>query len=195
MMSIFEFMHRLLPWTSLVTPTRVDALTSGLLLLMTILCLLYTWQVRQRASVHQRSLQRFYATQALLLLGLSMDKQWGVLAWLTNYSRFWAMREGWYYSRRPLQFDLIVGIIGAGLLLFGLACWYFRAILRQHWLPLLGAIGLLTYVAVRAVSLHAVDAMLADRVLGVRLDLLLELGGGIFLFCMLNLAFYWQQRG
>lgn len=168
--------------------------TSGLLLSTALLSLLYAWQARRSPATYRRPLQLFYYSQACLLLFLSLDKQWGLLHRLTSYSRIIAMRDGWYYSRHSLQVELIVVMIVAGLLLLGVASWCFRAILRQQWLPLLSAIGLLTYVVIRAISLHDIDALLAARVWGLRRDWLVELGGSLFLLCALTLAFSVQQR-
>lgn len=193
-MSIFEFIHRLLPWATLRNPLWNAPITTVLFVGMALLCIIYGWQSSQRTWAHRGPLQLFYYGQALLLLGLGLDKQLGLLPWLTSYSRLMAMRDGWYYTRRSFQLDLIIGATIAGLLLLGVACWCFRAILRFHWLPLVSAVGLLTYVAIRAVSLHDVDAVLADRVWGVRWDWLCEVGGSVFLFCTLTGAFMTQRR-
>lgn len=192
--SIFEFMQRVLPWSTLRTPFWITLITTAIFVSMAIFCMIYGWQSRQRAPVHRGSLQLFYYSQALLLVGLGIDKQVGLLNWLTGYSRLIAMRDGWYYTRRPFQLDLIIGLTIAGLLLLAVACWSFRAILHTHWLSLVGAVGLLTYVAIRAVSFHDVDALLAARVWGLRWDWLCEVGGSVFLFGALTLAFMMQRR-
>ena len=193
-MSIFEFMQRVLPWSTLRNPLWGAPLTTALFISMALLCLVYGWQSSQRTSIHRRPLQLFYYSQALLLVALGVDKQIGLLNWLTGYSRLVALRDGWYYTRRPFQLEIIVGFTIAGLLLLVMAGWYFRAILPIHWLPLLGAVGLLTYVAIRAVSFHDVDALLATRVWGIRRDWLYEVGGSVFQFGALTLSFMIQRR-
>lgn len=192
MMSIFEFIQRTLPWSRMTGPLTLTPLTSGLLLSLALLSGVYGWQVRH--SPRRRALQRFYYSQALLLLTLGLDKQWGLLDQLTSYNRMRALRDGWYSTRHTFQLDLIIGILLASLLLFGVACWCFRTILRYHWLPLVGALGLLAFVTVRAVSFHNVDSLMADRIWGVRLDGLYELGSGLFLLGTLTLAFFAQQK-
>lgn len=193
-MSISEWIHRLLSWSSMAGPLWIGPLTSGLLLSMALLCLVYAWQVRRSLPTYRGSLQRFYYSQACLLLALGLDKQWGLLDRLTGYYRSWALNGGWYSTRHAFQVDIIVGILLVSVLLLGVACWCFRPILRHQWLPLVGALGLLAYVAIRAVSLHDVDALLADRLWGLRRDWLFELGGSLFLLCALTLAFSVQQR-
>lgn len=130
----------------------------------------------------------------VLLLVLGMNKQLGLLIALTAYSRLMAMREGWYNTRRLAQLDLIWGLGAVAFFSLVLIGWYFRPILRQHWLPLVTAMGLLTYVAIRTVSYHAVDAIILDRVLGIPQDWLFELAGVCLLIGTLTLAFYRQQR-
>jgi hypothetical protein len=163
-----------------------------------LLCLSYGLRLRHRSchrsAGQRRPLQFFYGGQALFLLLLGINREWGLLNALTSYSRLMAMREGWYNGRRLAQVDLIVGLGVAALLFLLLTGWYFRPILRHHWLPLLAAIGLLTYVAIRTVSLHAVDAIILDRVLGIPWDWLIELSGIGLLIGTLTLAFYRQWR-
>lgn len=159
-----------------------------------MLCVSYALRLHYSTSAQRRQLQVFYGGQALLLLLLGLNREWGLLNTLTSYSRLTAMREGWYNLRRLAQVDLIIGLGVAALLMLLLAGWCFRPILRQQWLPLLLAIGLLTYVAIRTVSLHAVDAIILDRVLGIPWDWLIELSGSALLVGALTLAFYRQQR-
>jgi len=158
------------------------------------LCILYAYLLQRSAATQRRLLQRFYGGQALLLLGLALNKQTDFLNRLTTAGRIMALREGWYAGRNAVQFDMLVGIAIAGLLLLVLIGWYFRPILRHHWLPLMSAIGLLSYVAMRAISLHAVDAIIAQRVLGLRWDWLFEVGGLFFLMSALALSFEWRRQ-
>jgi hypothetical protein len=173
---------------SWVQPTTVAVALGGALL-----CSLYGFRLRHSAPGQRWPLQAFYGGQALLLLLLGVNREWGLLNALTSYSRLMAMREGWYNVRRLAQVDLIVGLGVAALLILLLAVWCFRAILSRHWLPLVVAIGLLTYVAIRTVSLHAVDTIILDRVLSIPWDWLIELSGIVLLIGTLTLAFCRQQ--
>lgn len=159
-----------------------------------LLCLIYVLRLHSNTPARRRQLQAFYGGQALLLLLLGLNRKWELLNAFTSYSRLTAMREGWYNTRRLAQFDLIVSLGVAALLILLLTAWSFRPILRRHGVPLLVAIGLLTYVGIRTVSLHAVDAIILDRVLGVPWDWLIELAGICLLLGTLILAFHWQQR-
>ena len=181
-------------WPRFGEPMWLKPLTVIAFLLVALGSVFYALRSRRFAATQPRTLQLFYWSQALLLVGLALNKQSGYLNALTSFGRLIALREGWYSTRQSLQFDFILGIVLAGCLLFGWGCWYFRAILRQQWLPLLSAIGLLSYTAIRAVSLHDVDNFLFSRALGLRWDAIFELGGLLLLFCSLSLGFAWQQR-
>lgn len=159
-----------------------------------LLCCYYIFRLWQPAPGQRRLLQTFYSGQALLLLLLGMNRQWDLLNALTSYSRLTAMREGWYNARRLAQFDLIVGLGVAALLLLLLTAWGFRSILRYHWLPLMTAMGLLTYVGIRTVSLHAVDAIILDRMLGIPLDWIVEWVGVCLLIGTLTVAYRQQVK-
>lgn len=173
---------------SWIKPATVAVAWAGALL-----CCGYVVRLWHHAPGQRRLLQAFYSGQTLLLLLLGLNRQWELLNAFTSYSRLLAMREGWYNTRRLAQFDLIVGLGVVALLLLLLTAWGFRAILRDHWLPLATATGLLTYVAIRTVSLHAVDAIILDRVRGVPLDWLFELSGICALIGSLTFAFNQQQ--
>lgn len=173
----------------------IKPVTALITLAGALLCLRYTICVRHSPPGQQRRLQLFYGSQALLLLGLGMNQYLDLLNRLTSYSRLAAMRAGWYNTRRLAQFDLIVGLGLAAFVGLLFASWYFRPILRRHWLPLATAMGLLTYVAIRTVSLHAVDDIILERVRGVPLDWLFELSGICALIGSLTVAFYQQGSG
>lgn len=181
---MFDFIPSIGQWPRFGEPVWLKPLMVSAFLLVALMCGFYGWRSRF-AATQPRTLQLFYWIQALLLVTLALNKQGGYLNSLTSFGRIIALREGWYSIRHSLQSDLILGIALVGCLLFGWGCWYFRAILRQQWLPLLGAIYLISYTAARAVSLHAVDAFLFTRVRGLQWDAILELGGLLLLFCSL----------
>ena len=194
MTTIFDTIHLLLRLPRQLTATGGHLFMGLAFLSAAILCAIYAYLLNRRVYAQRRVLQFFYGGQALLLLGLALDHQFGLLNHLTAAGRVRALEDGWYYGRHAVQFDLIIGIGAAGLLLFALTGWYFRPILRHHWLPLLSAAGLLSYVGIRAVSLHGVDALLARRVAGLPSGWLLELGGLFFLLCTLALSFEWSRQ-
>jgi len=102
----------------------------------------------------------------LLLWLLAAKTQLGLLGWFTQAGRELAVAQGWYAWRRVAQVAITVALVLGGILAIrALKPW-----LGPKWpdcrLAVCGGIGLLTYVLVRAVSLHAVDALLAPQVAG-----------------------------
>ncbi len=150
--------------------------------------LVYTMQ-RRRAKTDGR----FYLAVALLLLGLGLARQTGLLRWFTEAGRTLAWQEGWYGTRWLVQRQLVQGGIYGGIGLFLLLAWLHRRTLQQHGSLLAGLIGLLSFVAIRAISLHQVDAWLSRRRMGIPINTLLE--GGTLLWIALALAVtLWHQQ-
>lgn len=116
---------------------------------------------------------------SLVPLGLALSGEIGVSRILGNLGRDVAWDEGWYYDRREYQRQAILAVGGAGVTLAGLSAVLFLR--PRHWqlaLALLGAIYLGSFVTIRAISLHDVDALLYRRSFeSVRYSALFELAG------------------
>jgi hypothetical protein len=134
-----------------------------------------TWAARQTAD--DRLISGFWAITAALLVLLALARGINFGAELAHWGRSVFRAEGWYPDRRPLQRDAIlalvlcagiVGVSGAGVLI------------ARRWASLLPAflllVALLTFVSVRAISLHDIDAVLYRRSLAdVQFGALIEL--------------------
>lgn len=95
---------------------------------------------------------------------------------VVDYGRDMAHIQGWYEYRHIIQ-PYIIGVIGIASLIAAIV------LLKLLWglpPPTQLAVGctlmLLTYIAVRIVSLHPVDAVAHTRILGVRLSWIFEIG-------------------
>ncbi len=141
------------------------------------------WQQRRT----EKSDGRFYVTLALLLLGLGVARQTGLLRWFTEAGRSVAWAEGWYMTRWLVQRQLVCGGLYGGMLLLVLLLWLNRHALRQHGAILLGVSFLLSFVAIRAISFHNVDLWLSRRRMGIPMNTLLEVGA--LLWIALSLCF------
>jgi hypothetical protein len=96
---------------------------------------------------------------------------------LSALGRDEARRDGWYAQRRGLQRPVTVAVTAAGafaalaLLAYGAA----RGRGARRALPVIaGVVALVSFVAVRAISLHEVDALLSRTVRGRSLGSLTE---------------------
>ncbi len=137
--------------------------------------LLAWWAGRQREADNRGRLLWYWVAGLMGLLCL--NKQLDLQSLFTDLGRVLAREQGWYAKRRGVQeaFVLIL-LIGAGWLLF-LVSWRFRAFWRRHALLLAGVFFTMTFIIVRATSFHHVDQFLGTPIVGVRVNVLLELTG------------------
>jgi hypothetical protein len=126
-------------------------------------------------SKERRLLLWFWAVVLCAMVLLGVNKQLDLQTWLTQMGRDLAQAEGWYQRRQEFQvaFISVIAVMGVvGLLNAAL-------MLRSLWWRVAGALlglgFLITFVVVRAASLHRVDALLGYGT--IRLNWVLELGG------------------
>jgi hypothetical protein len=108
---------------------------------------------------------------------LCINKQLDLQSLLTDLGRAFAKEQGWYGERRGVQKLFIISLLLGSLIL---VAWTFRRC-GKFWrtYPILsaGLAFLLTFILVRAVSMHHVDAFLRVSIGGVRINWILELTG------------------
>ena len=114
----------------------------------------------QANTTRAAGLTRFWLACAFVLLLLSLNKQLDLQKIFTQMARALAREQGWYKSRKPVQF----AVLGAALLIvLALSCWM-MFLLRTHWRKVAFALGgffvISTYIAMRATSHHDVDALM-----------------------------------
>jgi hypothetical protein len=119
----------------------------------------------------------FWTLFACGLAFLGINKQLDLQTWLTLFVKQLAQRQGWYEYRRAVQLVFILAIALVGLASLGLLSWLARGARRQAKWALLGGVFLSCFVLVRASSFHHVDQMLGMRLMGMKVNWILELGG------------------
>jgi hypothetical protein len=126
----------------------------------------------------------------ILLLALAITRQFDLQAALTESGRMFARSEGWYFERRPIQFEFIIGLALICVAVTSIF-WNWAKRIPQPARIALAAITLVTgYVLIRTVSLHRVDGLIGRRVLGISWNWILEMGGvGVVL-----LASLWRRH-
>lgn len=119
---------------------------------------------------------RFWLYLAVFLLFLSINKQLDLQSWLTQMLKDSAQTHGWYEHRRPVQIGFI-GVLGFGMLITLVSFRLFLAnIWRNYKLIWVGIILLCTFILVRAASFHHVDLLIGDEILGLKVNVLMEIG-------------------
>jgi hypothetical protein len=121
--------------------------------------------------------QRTWRAMSALFLALGINKQLDLQTALTEVGRMLAHSEGWYDQRQVVQLAFIVLIaiicvVGALMLLI-----WSRNAPAPTWLALIGTMFVLGFVLMRAASFHHMDRFLGERILGFRLNWILEIGG------------------
>ena len=113
----------------------------------------------------------------LVMSLLCVNKQLDLQTLFTDVGRVVAARGGWYGQRRVVQWVFVVAVMGAGAAAIGFVVWKVRRFLGERVLVPIGLCALVTFVVIRAASFHHVDVLLMSRILGVRMNWILELGG------------------
>lgn len=146
-------------------------LTVGLYLLAAFVCFQKFGQPKRPSAMPS-----FWLYLSIFMLFLSINKQLDLQTWMTQVLRDHALAHGWYEKRRLVQIAFIGFLaISMPLILLGL-----RLFLRQSWqlykLAWLGLVLLCTFVLIRAGSFHHVDIFINTQMLGVTMNVFLEIG-------------------
>lgn len=144
--------------------------------------------VAARVRVRDRG---FWVFLTLVLLLLGVNKQLDLQSALTAIGRCVAQVQGWYDDRRQVQLLFILGLLVVSGLVMTFAAVRMAPHLKRVGVALFGFGMLVTFVAVRAVGFHHFDTLLGMRVLGARMNWILELGG--ITLILLNAMFAIRQ--
>jgi hypothetical protein len=113
----------------------------------------------------------------LALIALGINKQLDLQTALTEIGRILAREQGWYGERRTVQAEF-VGLVGLlGLFNIALLVWITRRMPAATRTAVAGGVALVTFIVIRAASFHHVDRLIGQRLLGMKFNWLLEVGG------------------
>ncbi len=147
-------------------------------------CLQVARQVRRQEQPQATVRREFWVWSIFsgLLWALGINKQLDLQTALTEIGRMLSHREGWYEHRAVVQKEFI----GALCLCFALLAAAFLGVLRRLDLPAkVAALGMCfigLFVLIRASSFHRVDAFLGYRLVHLRMNWLMEMGGIVIVF-------------
>lgn len=135
------------------------------------------FRTAHRLSQRNSTETTFWRLLALGLAALGVNKQLDLQSAVTELGRFLLREQGLQEHKRELQRLFI----GAVLVIAGCAgavlVWWIRRSARATKIAAIGVCTLLTFVVVRAASFHHFDHLLGVRLLGLKLNWVLELGG------------------
>jgi predicted RNA-binding Zn-ribbon protein involved in translation (DUF1610 family) len=118
---------------------------------------------------------RFWVMLAVVLFLLGVNKQLDLQSWFTQSMRDMAHAHGWYQYRRTVQFAFIA-TLGVGMLLLLISLRLFLANSWRHFKVVWVGIALLCgFIVMRAASFHHFDILISTNILGIRLNVWVEL--------------------
>ncbi len=120
-------------------------------------------------------LKFFWLVISVVLVLLAFNKQMDIQSALTAAGRCLALDQGWYEDRSGVQRMFMTGVAIVGAAVFAVAAWSLRRHIRGQWMVLAGLFLLITFVLLRASSFHHMDIFIHRRMLGVKMNWLIEL--------------------
>lgn len=114
---------------------------------------------------------------SVLFLFLGINKQLDLQSALTEVGRILALSEGWYAERQALQLAFIIFVAMLCIVAVIVLLIWARHAPVPTWLALIGTTLVLGFVLIRASSFHHMDRFIGERVLGLRWNWILEIGG------------------
>ncbi len=114
---------------------------------------------------------------SVLLWSLAVNKQLDFQTAFTEIGRMLARKQGWYGSRAPVQRAFIGGLCGIGLSCVVALLVVLRGLGVAVKVAALGMCFIGVFVLIRASSFHHVDQFLGHRLVHLRMNWILEMGG------------------
>lgn len=148
-------------------PSVMGWVTVGVYLLAAVQC-----ARKSRNSDSLREGNKFWASLAVVLFLLALNKQLDLQSLFTQIGRDVALQQGWYAQRRWVQGGFIAAL---GLAAATLAWWLRRSLGEaSQRLAAIGLTLLMAFVVMRAASFHHMDILINTAVAGIRMNWVLE---------------------
>jgi len=126
------------------------------------------------AGSRERSI---WLIEAVTLFALAVSTAINGPALATETLRAMAMDDGWYVLRGGAQGRVIALALGAFTIAAAVGVYWSRSAAPAASLALLVTMLLITFIVVRAISLHAIDRIVFMRVAGVTISTIVEAAG------------------
>lgn len=146
-------------------------ITVAVYLLAVMRCFLTAQSTKKSGGNHL-----FWLYLAVFLFFLGVNKQLDLQSWFTEALRDSAHEHGWYEHRRPLQVGFIIALGFA--MLFALITFriFLANIWRSYKITMAGIMLLCIFILIRAASFHHIDILINHEILGLRINVLMEVG-------------------
>lgn len=131
---------------------------------------------RNKEWALSRSEMFLFRLLTLGLVALGVNKQLDLQTALTELGRMLAVEEGWYAQRHGVQKAFIMAVTLAALAMAAVAVVMMRRMPMATHVTIVGALGLVAFVVIRASSFHHVDLLIRSSWYGVRANWVMEMG-------------------
>lgn len=135
---------------------------------------LTSWRAAQSTDGRE---QKLWLLISLMFIFLGINKQLNLPSALTEACRMLAIQQGWYAERGIVQLWFIAGVALVGLCVAVSLLRLASEAPASTWFALIGTVIVLAFVLIRAASLHDIDRFIDTRILGLKWNWVLEIGG------------------
>lgn len=119
----------------------------------------------------------FWCGVGFLMVLLGINKQYDIQSLFTEMGRQIARAQGWMDQRESVQFWFIMAFGISALSAFLLFSMVMRRLVGRFRLAVSALFLLLSFIVIRAVSIHSFDMIIQFKYLGVKMNWLFELTG------------------
>lgn len=160
-------------------PNAAGFITVALYVAAAMTCLWVARRIRREEGAAPLNRREFWVWcgSSILLWFLGANKQLDLQTAFTEIGRILARREGWYAQRAHFQNGFIALLSGGGVLSASTLLVLLRRVSRHAKVAALGMCAIGVFVLIRASSFHKVDAFLGERLINMRMNWILEMGG------------------
>jgi len=157
---------------SIGDPTIIGWVTVAVYFIVAIICLKATF-----TSSSEKSIKNFWLFLTFFLIALGINKQLDLQSLLTQIGKGIAIEQGLYKDRHIVQagFIILIGLLGVTALTFLIKTY--RNTNFSIKTALTGCVILFSFILIRASSFHHMDIFINMKLVGVKMNWLLELGG------------------
>jgi len=150
-------------------------LPSGGPVLISLLYLAAGWLAWTNADAVNRRESSFWRASFAALIVLAINKLFE--GPLTHQARALAIEHGWYAQRQTAQIEVIVFVAISCLIIAGVLLFLTKTFPAATQIALVGVLMLLGFGIIRDASLHQLDDLIARRIIGLKVNWILELAG------------------
>jgi len=154
-------------------PTIIGWVTVAAYFIVAIIC--FRAFLRHQNDIEKNKM--FWLFLAIALFFLGVNKQLDIQSLFTQIGKDLAVSQGWYAYRRFVQASFIIAITILGIISLIIMINKFYDSSASIKIAILGCVILISFVLIRASSFHNMDIFINTRIIGIRMNSFIELGG------------------